>query len=144
MQGYNFATDLAVRFAETDAQGIAHHASFVVWLEVARIAYLAEHAGGYRAIREQGIEALTTAVDVRYHRAVRFDDRLRIWTRCVDLRGARFRYEYAIEQDSGELVAEASTSHATVDAATHRPVRLPASFLEAVARAEAPSSSSAS
>ena len=142
MEGYNFATDVAVRFAETDAQGIAHHASFVVWLEVARIAYLAEHAGGYRAIREQGIEALTTAVDVRYLRAAAFDDTLRIWTRCVDLRGARFRYEYAIENEAGELVVEASTSHATVDAVTRRPIRLPASFLEAVARAEAPSSSS--
>ena len=142
MEGYNFSTDLAVRFAETDAQGIAHHASFVVWLEVARIAYLAEYAGGYSAIRAQGIEALTTAVEVRYHRAARFDDRLRIWTRCVDLRGARFRYEYAIERDTGELVAEGSTAHATVDAATHRPVRLPASFVEAVARAESPSSRS--
>lgn len=141
MEGYNFATEIAVRFAETDAQGIAHHASFVVWLEVARIAYLAEHAGGYNAIRAQGIEALTTAVEVRYHRAVRFDDRLRIWTRCVDLRGARFRYEYAIEQEGGGLVAEASTSHAVVDAATHRPTRLPAAFVEAVATAEAPSSS---
>ena len=142
MEGYNFSTDLAVRFAETDAQGIAHHASFVVWLEVARIAYLAEYAGGYSAIRAQGIEALTTAVEVRYHRAARFDDRLRIWTRCVGLRGARFRYEYAIEEDTGELVAEGSTAHATVDAATHRPVRLPASFVEAVARAESPSSRS--
>lgn len=141
MQGFNFSTDVAVRFAETDAQGIAHHASFVVWLEVARIAYLAEYAGGYRAIREQGIEALTIAVDVRYLRAARFDDRLRIWTRCVDLRGARFRYEYAIENEAGELVVEASTSHATVDADTHRPIRLPASFLESVAKAEAPSSS---
>ena len=144
MQGFNFSTEIAVRFAETDAQGIAHHASFVVWLEVARIAYLAEYAGGYRAIREQGIEALTIAVDVRYLRAARFDDRLRIWTRCVDLRGARFRYEYAIENEVGELVAEASTSHATVDAATHRPVRLPGSFLESVARAEAPASSAPS
>jgi acyl-CoA thioester hydrolase len=141
MQGYNFSTEIVVRFAETDAQGIAHHASFVVWLEVARIAYLAEYAGGYRAIRAQGIEALTTAVEVRYHRAARFDDRLHVWTRCVDLRGARFRYEYAIEQETGELVAEGSTSHATVDSVTHRPIRLPAAFLEAVARAEAASSS---
>ena len=72
---------------------------------------------------------------VRYHRAAHFDDRLRVWARCVDLRGARFRYEYAVERD-GELVAEGSTSHATVDAATRRPIRLPAAFLEAVARAE--------
>ncbi len=135
MEGFHYSTDVVVRFAETDAQGIAHHASFVVWLEVARVGWLAEHAGGYRAIQEQGIEALTTEVHVHYHRAARFEDRLRIWARCVDLRGARFRYEYAVERD-GELVAEGSTSHATVDATTRRPIRLPAAFLEAVARAE--------
>ena len=82
MDGFNFSTDVSVRFAETDAQGIAHHASFVVWCEVARIAYLAEYAGGYLAIQAQGIEALTTEVHVRYLQAARFDDRLRIWPRC--------------------------------------------------------------
>jgi acyl-CoA thioester hydrolase len=143
VEGYRFSTEIAVRFAETDAQGIAHHASFVVWLEVARVAYLAEHAGGYQAIRDQGIEALTTEVQVRYHRAAYFDDRLRLWTRCVDLRGARFRYEYAVERlgETGtELVAEGHTSHATVDAATRRPTRVPPWFAEAVARAETPGS----
>ncbi len=115
MEGFNFSTEVSVRFAETDAQGIAHHASFVVWLEVARVAYLAEHAGGYLSIRAEGIEALTTEVQLAYRQAAYFDDRLRIWTRCVDLRGARFRYEYAIERGS-ELIAEGSTSHATVDA----------------------------
>ena len=135
MEGYNFSTEIVVRFAETDAQGIAHHASFVVWLEVARVVYLSEHAGGYLAIQAQGIEALTTGVELRYHRAAYFDDRLRVWTRCGDVRGARFRYEYVIERD-GSLVAEGSTSHATVDSTTRRPTRVPASFAEAVAKAE--------
>ena len=135
MEGFGFSTEIAVRFAETDAQGIAHHASFVVWLEVARVAYLAEHAGGYLAIQAQGIEALTTEVRVDYRRAAYFDDRLRIWTRCVDLRGARFRYEYVVERD-GEIVAEGHTAHATVDSASRRPTRVPAWFVEAVARAE--------
>jgi acyl-CoA thioester hydrolase len=136
MEGFKFSTEIVVRFAETDAQGIAHHASFVVWLEVARVGYLAEHAGGYRAIQEQGVEALTTEVNVRYLAAVRFDDRLRVWARCVDLRGARFRYEYVVERD-GRAVAEGWTSHAIVDGGTHRPIRLPPWFIEAVARAEA-------
>lgn len=136
MDGYRFSTEVSVRFAETDAQGIAHHASFVVWLEVARVAYLAEHAGGYLAIQAQGIEALTTEVHVHYRLAARFDDRLRIWTRCVDLRGARFRYEYALTRGD-ELVADGFTAHATVDAATRRPTRVPAWFAEAVAAAEA-------
>jgi acyl-CoA thioester hydrolase len=137
MEGCAFSTEVQVRFAETDAQGIAHHASFVVWFEVARVAYLEAYAGGYRAIRERGLEALTTEVSVRYHRAAYFDDRLVIWTRCAELRGARFRYEYRVERE-GELVAEGWTSHATVDRETYRPTRVPAWLAEAVARAEAP------
>jgi len=136
VQGFNFSTDILVRFAETDAQGIAHHASFVVWLEVARVAYLTEFAGGYRGIRAQGIEALTTEVQVRYHRAAHFDERLTVWTRCVDLRGARFRYEYAIERE-GVLVADGRTSHAIVNAATRLPTRVPPWFVEVIAKAEA-------
>ena len=133
--GYRNGHEVVVRFAETDAQGIAHHASFVVWLEVARVAYLAEHAGGYRSIRERGIEALTTGVHLEYRQATYFDDRLTVWLRCVDIRGARFRYEYVIERD-GETAATGWTSHATVDARTRRPIRVPAWFAEAVARAE--------
>ena len=136
MDGFSFFADVRIRFAETDAQGIAHHASFVVWLEVARVAYLAAHAGGYQAIRDTGIEALTTEVCVRYHRAAYFDEMLRVWTRCTDVRGARFTYEYRVGRDS-ELVADGYTQHATVDRETYRPTRVPAWLAEAVARAEA-------
>ncbi|MCS7007780.1 MAG: thioesterase family protein [Thermoleophilia bacterium] len=135
MEGFSFSTEIRVRFAETDAQGIAHHASFVVWLEVARIAYLEAHAGGYAALRERGIEALTTEVHLRYRRAAAFDDLLTVWTRCSGLRGARFRYEYAIER-GGELVAEGHTSHALVDRETYRPRRAPDWLVDAIARAE--------
>jgi len=136
VDGFSHSTDVRVRFAETDAQGVAHHASFIVWLEVARVTYLERHAGGYNAIRERGLEALTTEVFVRYHGAAHFDDRLTVWTRCGDLRGARFRYEYAITRD-GELIADGHTNHATVDRVTHRPTRVPAWLVAAIARAEA-------
>ena len=131
VDGFPFSTEITVRFAETDAQGIAHHASFVVWLEVTRVAYLAEVAGGYQSIRDRGIEALTTEVHVRYHRAAYFDDTLQIGARCVDVRGARFTYEYRVERDS-ELVAEGYSRHATVDRETHRPTRVPDWLAEAV------------
>jgi acyl-CoA thioester hydrolase len=135
VDGFSFSTDVRVRFAETDAQGIAHHASFVVWFEVARVAYLEEHAGGYRAIRDRGLEALTTEVRVRYHRAASFDDVLTVWTRCTDLRGARFRYEYRTVRGD-ELIADGCTSHATVDRATYQPTRVPEWLAEAIATAE--------
>jgi acyl-CoA thioester hydrolase len=138
MEGFSFSTEVRVRFAETDAQGVAHHAAFLVWLEVARVEYLEQHAGGYQAIRDRGVEALTTEVGLRYHRAAYFDDRLTIWARCIDVRGARFRYEYRVVRD-GELVAEGFTAHATVDRETYRPTRVPVWLAEAVATAESSS-----
>ncbi|HKP09246.1 MAG TPA: thioesterase family protein [Gaiella sp.] len=119
-----FSHTVRVRFAETDAQGIAHHASYVVWLEEARVAHLAAVAGGYTAIRERGIEALTTGIELTYERGAVFDDVLTVRVRCAEARGARFRYEYVVERD-GERVATGSTRHATVDAVTRRPVRVP-------------------
>ncbi len=136
MDGYRFSTEIAVRFAETDAQGIAHNATYLVWFEVARIAYLARFRDGYRSIQADGYEALTIESHVRYLRPVFFDDRILVHTRCVDLRGARFRYEYVLER-SGEVVADGWTQHAVVDQETLRPVRFPAWLAELVEAAEA-------
>lgn len=135
MDGFNFSTEVLVRFAETDAQGVAHNTAYIVWFEVARVGYLARHAGGYQAIRDEGLEAIVTETHVNYHSPARFDDVVSIHARCSEVRGARFRYEYAIERE-GELLADGWTRHATVDAVTFRPTRVPAWLAEAIATAE--------
>jgi acyl-CoA thioester hydrolase len=125
-----------VRFAETDAQGIANNAEYLVWFEVARVDYLARFRGGYSSLRDDGVEALTLEAHARYLRPAYFDDRLTIHTRCVDLRGARFRFEYVVERD-GRPIAEGSTAHACVEAVTLRPTRVPAWLTEEIRQAEA-------
>jgi acyl-CoA thioester hydrolase len=139
VDGFSFSTDVAVRFAETDAQGIAHNSAYLVWFEVGRVAYLDAYAGGYPALRAKGIEAFVTEAQVRYREPARFHDRLTINTRCVDVRGARFRFEYVIVRDSdGATVAEGETRHACVDRKTFRPTRVPHWLREAIAAAEKP------
>jgi acyl-CoA thioester hydrolase len=137
VDGYNFSTEIAVRFAETDSQGIAHNANYLVWFEVARVEYLGRHAGGYQAMRDRGLEAIVTESHIRYRTPARFDDRLTIHARCVDVRGARFRYEYVVERADGARVAEGWTGHAVVDAGTLKPTRVPGWLAEAIATAEA-------
>lgn len=131
MHGFSFSTDVRVRFAETDAQGIAHNANYFVWFEVARVAHLERFAGGYQRLRDLGIEALVLETHVRYLTPARFDDRLQIHARCSDLKGARFRYDYAVERE-GELLADGWTAHATVDAETFRPTRVPTWLIDAL------------
>jgi acyl-CoA thioester hydrolase len=135
MEGYSFSTPVRVRFADTDAQGIAHNATYLVWFEVARVEYLERHAGGYPKLRETGVEALVLESHLRIHAPALFDDRLVVRARCGDVRGARFRYEYEISR-GGETIADGWTSHATVDAETLRPTRVPGWLVDAIARAE--------
>jgi acyl-CoA thioester hydrolase len=137
---FGFASEVSVRFAETDAQGVVHHAVYLVWFEQTRIEYLARFDGGYPALQAEGIEALTLETYVKHLLPARFPDRLRINCRCPDLRGARFKYEYAVERDD-ELLAEGWTTHACVDARSFRPTRVPTWLAEAIAKAEEPSPS---
>ena len=136
MDGFSFSTPVRVRFADTDAQGVAHNSAYVVWFEVARVEYLRAFAGGYQALRDQGIEALVLESHCRYRIPARFDDELVVHTRCVGPRAARFRYEYAIVRGE-ELLADGYTEHACVDAVTFRPTRVPAWLAEAISTAEA-------
>lgn len=126
---------MRVRFAETDAQGIANNAEYLVWFEVARVGYLARFRGGYQSLRDDGVEALTTETHARYLQPAYFDDLLRIHARCVDVRGARFRYEYVVERN-GAAIADGWTQHACVDGTTHRPTRVPDWLREEISRAE--------
>ena len=144
MQRYSFSTDVRVRFADTDAQGIAHNASYLVWFEVGRVEYLRAHAGGYQTLRDLGIEALVLESFCRYIVPARFDELLHVHARVVRLRGARFRFEYSIVRDDGTEMAEGWTAHACVDAQTFKPTRVPDWLADAIASAESASSASSS
>ena len=136
MEGFRFSTESRCASPRPTRRAIAHNAAYLVWYEVARIEYLARFRGGYKSLRADGYEALTIESHVRYLKPVFFDDRITINARCVDVRGARFRYEYVLERDGrgrrGRLDA-----HAVVDRETLRPTRLPAWLAEAIAAAEA-------
>ena len=132
MDGFDFAAEIRVRFAETDAQGVVHNSSYFVWFEVARVEFLERFAGGYQRLRDEGVESLVLEAHVHFRAPAFFDDRLVVHARCHDLRGARFRFDYAVER-AGAVIADGWTGHATVDAATLRPTRTPAWLVAAIA-----------
>ena len=131
---------MRVRFADTDAQGVAHNTAYMVWFEVARVEYLRAYAGGYQALRNHGVEAVVLESYCRYRASARFDDELDVFARCIDVRGARFRYEYEIVRADGVPIADGWTAHACVDARTFVPTRVPDWLVDAIRSAESSSS----
>jgi acyl-CoA thioesterase FadM len=72
---------------------------------------------------------------VRYLKPVFFDDRVAVNARVVDVRGARFRFEYVLTR-GGDAVADGWTQHALVARETLRPTRFPEWLAEAIVGAE--------
>jgi acyl-CoA thioester hydrolase len=136
VEGFHFAAHVRVRFADTDAQGVAHNSNYFVWFEVARVEFLERYAGGYQRLRDEGLESLVLESHARFLQPAFFDDRLLVHARCHTVRGARFRFDYVVER-SGSAIADGWTSHAAVDATTLRPTRLPAWLSDAIATATA-------
>ena len=134
MEGYPFAAHIRVRFADTDAQGVAHNSNYFIWFEVARVEFLERYAGGYQRLRNEGIESLVLESHAHFRQPAFFDDRLLIHTRAHAVRGARFRFDYVVARGD-DVLADGWTVHGTVNAQTLRPVRTPSWLAQALTEA---------
>ena len=105
------ATELRVRYAETDQMGIAHHANYLIWCELARTDFMRDLGVGYRELEKGGLLLPVVDVRFRYRAVARYDDLLRVrcWVREVATR--RVIFGYAVDRSTdGQLLATAQTS----------------------------------
>ena len=121
---YEFAHELRVRFAETDAMGIVHHSRYLPMLEEARIAYLRHIGHPYREIQQEGIDMNVLEAFVQYRRPLLFDDVVAVHITMASIERASFQMSYLLTVD-GEIRATAVTAHGCVTP-QGRPTRLPA------------------
>jgi acyl-CoA thioester hydrolase len=104
-------TFVRVNYSETDQMGVAYHARYLVWLDVARCEHLRRTGMSYRELEEQGLRLVVGELAIRYRSPARYDDlvRVRCWVR--DLASRRVAFGYAVEQaDEGRLLATATVS----------------------------------
>ena len=123
---YAFIHPVRTRFAETDAMGVVHHASYLLYLEEARVAWLRSLGNPYAAMRGGGIDIAVLHVEVSYVRAVRFDEVVDVALRPAALRRATFSIDYLLTV-AGEPRATACSRHGCVDA-QGRAARMPPSL----------------
>ncbi|MGD1915917.1 MAG: acyl-CoA thioesterase [Phycisphaerales bacterium] len=133
--------DIRVRYCECDPMGVAHHASFVPWLEMARTEALRALGRTYAQMEADGVYLVVTNLDIRYRRPARYDDVLRVSCRAEIAGRARLRHHYVVElvetgdQRTSRLddqpLATGSTELACVDG-QGRPVSMPAWLSELI------------
>jgi acyl-CoA thioester hydrolase len=124
------ATELRVRYAETDRMGIVYYANYLVWCEVGRVEFMRALGGSYAELEAQGYGLAVAEANVRYLAPARFDDLVRVETSLVEVRSRAVTFDYQISNaDTGLRLATAHTALVSIDS-TGRPVALPADFRE--------------
>ncbi|QPC80954.1 acyl-CoA thioesterase [Phototrophicus methaneseepsis] len=118
-----------VRYAETDAMGIVHHASYIVYFEEGRSHYMRQRGSSYADFERSGFFMAVTQVNAKYHKAARYDQRIRIrcWVEQVRSRTLTFAYELA-DEETGEVFVTGSTQHICINR-DGKVVKIPSNWL---------------
>ena len=121
---------IRVRYAETDAMGVAHHANYPVWFEVGRSDLMRDLGLPYAEVEARGYYLMLSGLNVEYRRAARYDDALTLLTRVSALRSRTVTFSYALLRGD-ELLATGETRHIATDKA-YRPARMPDDVIAAL------------
>jgi len=101
-----------VRYAETDAQQIVHHASYIVYFEEGRSEYLRQQGTSYADFEKSGFFLAVTDVTAKYIKACRYDDKLTVRCHVSNARSRTIEFKYEIiHADTGELRVTGLTKH---------------------------------
>lgn len=103
-----------VRYAETDAMGVAHHAAYLVWFEAARVEWVRALGFPFGAIEASGYLHAVREVRVQYRRPARFDQQLALRLALVAAGGPRLIFGYRLF-DAAERDAAAGDPGQTGD-----------------------------
>ncbi|MEM1164876.1 MAG: thioesterase family protein [Planctomycetota bacterium] len=109
-------TTVRVRYVECDPQGVAHHSSYLAWLEEGRTQLLRDAGVSYAAVEEAGLFLVVAKLELRYRAPARYDDVLEIRTTIVG--GGRARVDHAYEAVVLERAGETPTGTPIVEASS--------------------------
>ena len=121
--------ELRVRYSETDQMGVAYHAHYLAWCELARTEHMRRLGVRYRDLEERGLRLTVAEVHVRYARPARYDDLLRVTAWLSDVASRKVVFQYRVERvEDAALLATAETALVSLDP-SNRPTRMPAEAL---------------
>lgn len=127
------ATEIRVRYRDTDQMGVVYHAVYLEFFETARTEYLRRIGIPYSGIEEQGLMLPVLDLSLRIERPARYDDLLSVTATIRPMTGARLSIDYRIVRAGEEAtLVTGETTHAFVSVGDLSPRRPPRFFLDAL------------
>ena len=112
----SFRHRVRVRYCDTDRMSVAHHGSYVAWLEEARTEWMRQRGMSYREVEDSGFFLQVVELRLRYQASARYDDELVVVVRESQRKRASLSHHYELRRvDDDTLVATAETTLACTD-----------------------------
>ncbi len=111
-------TRFPVRYAETDAMGVVHHATYLVYFEEGRSQYMRDMGSDYAQVEANGFQLPVTETSIRFLGSLRYGDMVTVRTRIEENRSRRVTFSYEIlKNDDDAVLVTGFTRHVWTDAA---------------------------
>ena len=105
-------TDFYVRYAETDAMRVVHHAAYLVYFEEGRSELMRSLGRDYAGIEASGFMLPVTEVNVRYVGSLVYGNQVKISTRLTENRSRRVTFTYEVwGPESDDVLVSGYTRH---------------------------------
>lgn len=118
-------TKIKVRYAETDAMAVVHHANYYLYFEVAREDLIKECGISYKELEESGIMMPLVETQCKYIEAAKYDDNLVVETYISELTSVKVKIAYVVKREEDDkILARGNTLQTFVDSKTFRIVNL--------------------
>ena len=128
-----YTARIRVRYAETDQMKFAHHSSYIIWFEFARIEFMRNVGIDYAQMEKDGYLLPVLEVKAGYKIPARFDEYLEIKTHIRDIPRARLQFDYKVINEKKQLICEGYSVHAFMNK-QNRAIKPPKFFLETLKR----------
>lgn len=119
-----FTTTIRVRYADTDASGAVHHATYLSYFEAARVEALRGLGVPVRELAARGVMMPVVEARLVYLRPARLDELLEVAVLLDRMGPASFSFDYEVSRD-GLLLATGWTRMAVIETDGGRAVPLP-------------------
>lgn len=113
-----------VRFVETDLMGVVHHANYLRWFEMGRVAYLRAAGVELTALMEAGIIFPITDVQCKYKNSAHFDEEFAVQATLTDFSRAKMVFTYEVVRLKDGMVLATGKSQNVFTNKTGKIIRL--------------------
>jgi len=125
------STQIRVRYADTDQMKVVYYGKYLEYFEVGRAALIRSLGLPYSELERRGILLPVVEAYVKYRNPAHYDDLISIEARVSELPHATLKIDYRVILDrEEEPLAEGYTVHSFFSAASGKPTRPPAYFME--------------